>query len=376
MSKTKATMSEKETKTKIETKNIVSKTKCAADEDLAVKPIHPLIDYSLGGVFLLLCSKLALMCWKDQTTGFLFLSCLVAVIVVITGTRTVAQVAGRSISKWRNYDGLPEDLRDPLRKKLQMRKFKDQSWQLLIHLSMTLYELYLLRDNDWFENPASAFTPCPSTFMGENPANKHSLELRLFYLTQLAIWIWTCFSCQFLESRRKDYLEMMLHHIFTISLVLGSYLHAELPIGLVVLFIHDVTDIFVDSLKICNYLKLTGAHGFFITELVCVANVVSWVYFRLYKFPLDVVYRGGIIGYANQCATVEGTTFERCQSAGTCLSGITLLTALVGLHLYWFMLFLRILVKIYQGDSSRAGKEHYEGHSDASDDEAGKLKSS
>lgn len=359
--------------------NIASKAHRAQDDDLAVKPINPLIDYSLGGAFLLLCGKLALHCIKDQAAGLLFLACLVVVVVVIKATREVAQMVGRPFSKFRTYDSLPEDCKDPLRKKLSMRKFKDQSWQLLVHVGMTMYELYLLRDNDWWENPATAFDPCPSTFMGESPENTHSFELRSFYVLQLAIWIWTCFSCQFLESRRKDYLEMMLHHICTIALVLNSFINEELAIGLVVLVVHDATDILVDSLKICNYLKLVDAHGFFIVELAFVSNIVAWLYFRLYKFPLDVVYQGVFVGYTKNCGPAEGTFLERWSAAGTSMTSGCLLSSLCLLHAYWFFLFLRILVKIITGDTSRAGKEGYEGASGsdiASDDERDKLKSS
>lgn len=364
-----------------EKRDISSETVRAQDEDLAVKPINPLIDYSLGGLFMMLCGKLAVECVKDQTMGITFLICLVAVIFIIHATQRIAQVVGRQLSKFRTYDGIPESAKDPLKKKLPMRKFKDQSWQFVIHTSMTIYGVYLLRDNDWWENPATTFEPCPLTFLGKNPENRHSFELRLFYLVQLAIWIWTCFSCQFLESRRKDYLEMMLHHIFTITLVLYSFLNGELAIGLVILVVHDGTDIIADTLKIVNYLKLTDAHGFFIVELAFVSNMVAWAYYRLYKFPTDVVYNGLLNGYAANCGVVEGGAIERCASAGSCLSSFILLSSLCVLHVYWFCLFIRILIKILNGDTSRAGKEEYEGTSGSerctSDDEGReKLKSS
>ena len=41
-----------------------------------------------------------------------------------------------------------------------------------------------------------------------------------------------------------------------------------------------------------NYLKLEGPSGLFVVETVFVSNLVSWIYFRLYVFPLKVIWRG------------------------------------------------------------------------------------
>ena len=152
---------------------------------------------------------------------------------------------------------------DPLSKRRTMHKFQDQMWQLFIHGSMTAFELYILFVEDrgaWTKEEragvlnnefASLWTPHPY-----NQPNNTSLHL--FYLVQLAIWIDTCFSHRFIEERHKDYVMMYLHHIVTIMLVWGSYSYNYLRIGTVVLFVHDSSDIFVDLLKIFNYLKLEG----------------------------------------------------------------------------------------------------------------------
>lgn len=359
--------------------NISKQARNAVDEDLAVKQINPIIDYSLGTLFLLLVSKLFYECILDHSKGVLFISCLCAVIVVIQATRKSSRVIGGAISKFRTSPSLPVEARDPLRKKLTMLKFTDQAWQLFVHSTMTLFEVYLLQNKTWWEDPASTFDPCPVTFLEGEPSNQHSWELELFYMLQLAIWIWTCFSCQFLESRRKDYLQMMTHHIFTIILVLFSYLNQEHAIGLVVLVVHDGTDVLTDLLKMVNYLKLMDAHGFFITELFFMLNLCAWAYYRLYKFPLDIIYRGVWLGYGQKCGTEGDGVVARCYSAGTCFQSACLLSGLCVLHFYWFLLFLRILKKIVKGDTRRAGAENYEGPSGSdinSDNEASHMKSS
>ena len=47
-----------------------------------------------------------------------------------------------------------------------------------------------------------------------------------------------------------------IHHIATIALVAGSWIHGFLRIGVLVLYMHDVSDIPLDLMKMFNYLKL------------------------------------------------------------------------------------------------------------------------
>ena len=81
--------------------------------------------------------------------------------------------------------------------------------QLVIHASMAVSEYYLIfvdtprESNDtetFFDNTANCWF-APGTA-------KHSLNMKMFYVVQLSIWIVTCFSHRFVESRHKDYYQM------------------------------------------------------------------------------------------------------------------------------------------------------------------------
>ena len=52
-----------------------------------------------------------------------------------------------------------------------------------------------------------------------------------------------------------------VHHVVTIALVWGSYSYNYVRIGTVVLYLHDLSDIMVDLLKLTNYMKLEGPKG-------------------------------------------------------------------------------------------------------------------
>ena len=136
---------------------------------------------------------------------------------------------------------------DPLSKLRTRRKFADQAWQLAIHLSMTALEAYVLFFDDggepWLRDYVSLWTPEP--WLQENP----KLSVHVLYLAQMAVWIVTCTSHCFFEERHKDYVLMAMHHIVTIALLWLSYSANYVRIGVVVLLLHDSSDIVVDLLK-------------------------------------------------------------------------------------------------------------------------------
>lgn len=52
--------------------------------------------------------------------------------------------------------------------------------------------------------------------------------------------------------RRKDWLESMVHHIATIALLLYSYYVNFTRVGIMVMLLHDVSDIFLEAAKLCR----------------------------------------------------------------------------------------------------------------------------
>lgn len=111
-----------------------------------------------------------------------------------------------------------------------MKKWSDQSWQFVVHVSMTVFELWLFAttEDGLLQNMATAFYPKPTMY-------KPSDRMVVFYMTQIvrlysvthvfpartwfhcfltftppqqAIWIYTCFIHRFTAERIKDYVLM------------------------------------------------------------------------------------------------------------------------------------------------------------------------
>jgi hypothetical protein len=61
-------------------------------------------------------------------------------------------------------------------------------------------------------------------------------------------WMWT-------EVGRSDWIEMWIHHAVTITLITISYLINLQRIGAIIMLVHDIADIFLESAKLCNYIS-------------------------------------------------------------------------------------------------------------------------
>lgn len=181
------------------------------------------------------------------------------------------------------------------------------------------------------------------------------------------MWIYTCIVHRFFDERRKDYFILYVHHIVTIMLVAGSFSGGYLRVGLLVLWVHDVSDVLVDLLKMVNYLKLESFKGFFASEITYVSCVVGWVYWRLYQFPFRVI-RGALVDpfylLAPQPRVDDGLAgFLQVDLPGYNEMNV-LLFILLALHIYWFHLFLMIGYRILKESAREASRQEYEGDSD------------
>lgn len=150
------------------------------------------------------------------------------------------------------------------------------------------------------------------------------------YMHQL---VWT-------EVSRSDAVEMILHHVITIFLLLFSLLAGFTRIGTSILLCHDIADIFLEMGKCINYVgqnnkKATWAirlcDGFF------VCFVLSFAYTRLYIFPFQLIR-----SVWADSIEIYGSTWN---PAWTIFTG--LLCGLQCLHIFWFALILRMVVRLF-----------------------------
>jgi len=222
------------------------------DDGLLVKPI-PFLDATLTPVFFLEClySAWFLYTRPDEAGKQRLFEVFIGVFVVLILIFTVKPVAGQIFKVIRNK--YSRQKRKPIKlKKKSQGKFGDQAWQLVVHVAMTCYSLYVMRPDiddggSWWRETLNCWVG-PGGELGK-PANP---ALDRMYTMQLAIWIATAISHEYFDEKHKDYYVMYLHHIVTIFLVAFSW-GINVKFGFLVLFVHDISDIGIDMIKLCNY---------------------------------------------------------------------------------------------------------------------------
>jgi hypothetical protein len=222
------------------------------------------------------------------------------------------------------------------------KKFKKQFWDLYVHSICVLYELYIINTvPDIWEN-----FDLIKVF---NSPSQPILSLNVFYMYQLATWLYTAHLHTVNPFRNKDHYQMYFHHIVTILLIIGSFMYNLQYAGLVVMFIHDFSDIFIDLMKMSNHLVLDVSTGFYLTEIFFGLNLVSWIYMRFYNFGYKV-----IIPIVYNILNIDTLMYQK-------ILAICLLFLLV-LNIMWFFLFLRILYSliIEKKEATRVADEKYQ----------------
>lgn len=323
------------------------------------------VDAILTGAFFLL---VGYVCWlfynstEDHIDLVYFLVCCALVTCAVKGVELFCHIVVRDIVSKRLLDS--GDHPHPLGFESTYSKFVGTAWQFTIHTTMTACEGYLLWNETWLSHAHTSFLPAIYS--------PHDV-LKYFYILQTAIWTMTCFSHRFNSDAHahKDYALMYIHHLATIALVAISFHHGQTRLGLVVLFIHDCSDIGIDLLKLSNYLVLEGTSGCFLTEISYGFAIVMWAYFRLWYYPRYIIWGAiwalnfvdvgpSIFGDEPPILALVGDDFTRIWWIG--LLGVILLSTLFFMHIWWFFLLLRILFRMTKGEDHRQiGSDEYDG---------------
>ena len=132
---------------------------------------------------------------------------------------------------------------------------------------------------------------------------------------------------------------MTLHHIATAALCLQSYALGYVKIGSIIMFLHDVSDIPLDFLRVFTALNLPTKLPLVVSYL---ALLVGWIYWRLWFFPTRVLYSIAVesksLLLANEGCEIGSCTWSQVPERFPFLA---LLGVLQLLHVVWFVAMLR-----------------------------------
>ncbi|KAJ8440934.1 hypothetical protein Cgig2_022790 [Carnegiea gigantea] len=234
-------------------------------------------------------------------------------------------------------------------KKKTLRKFKESAWKCVYFLSAEILALSVTYNEPWFTN-TKYFWVGPGDQVW--PDQKMTMKLKGLYMYAAGFYTYSIFALVFWETRRSDFGVSMGHHVATVILIVLSYVFRFARVGSIVLALHDASDVFLEIGKMSKY---SGAET--IASVSFILFVMSWVLLRLTYYPFWVLWSTSyevVLTLDKEKHAVDGPIYYYLFN--------TLLYCLLVLHIYWWVLMYRMLVKQIQArgqlsDDVRSGKQ-------------------
>ncbi|KAJ5023190.1 TLC domain-containing protein [Bipolaris maydis] len=145
----------------------------------------------------------------------------------------------------------------------KIARFAEQGWLMIHHSSFWITGMYINYNSVYWMNLYELWTNFPTREM--------TGLMKSYYLLQLAFWLQQIFVLNF-EKRRKDYLQMLTHHVITSVLLATSYTYYQTKVGNVILCLVDVVDALFAAAKLLKYLGFQTA-----CDVAFGIFIVSWI---------------------------------------------------------------------------------------------------
>jgi hypothetical protein len=230
-------------------------------------------------------------------------------------------------------------------------KFVEAVWRFLFYAYFCyigFYALFVPSTMSWLVDTKEHWVGWPL-----QPVSK---AINYYYQIELGAYIhqimWT-------EVSRSDSLEMILHHLVTVLLIVGSYLTNFTRIGSSILLLHDSSDVFLESAKVFVYISKSknGKWACNFCDTLFAFFAISFFITRLILYPRYLVY-----SLLYEAPEIMGPWPGYPLFVG-------LLMVLQGLHIFWFYLILKMIPSLLstgiQKDERSDDEGDIEGYSDS-----------
>jgi TLC domain len=180
------------------------------------------------------------------------------------------------------------------------------------------------------------------------------------YAIQLSFYLLELLTLLLVKERRSrsDAVVYFFHHMYTVTLLAGSWLTLDHRIGSLVLFLHDVGDIFLPIGKCFTYSEehTKKTRSPIVFQIVQASGIFFFVMFIITFAVPRIFFFGGLIYYS--VYELHWTTCCGVLASGAC--GLCpaplymgLLVGILGLlwpmHIFWFYLIMRMAGKVVFG---------------------------
>lgn len=241
-------------------------------------------------------------------------------------------------------------------KPAKVTRFMEQSYSVIYYGLSGPFGLYVMYQTDlWLFRTDTMYATYPDL--------TNDYLYKLFYLVQASFWAQQSVILVLqVEKPRKDFRELVLHHIVTMCLIWLSYVFHFTKMGLAVYITMDVSDFFLAVSKDLNYLDSIFVGPWF------GAFVGVWIYLRHY-INLKILW-----SVLTEFRTVGPFQLNFATQQYKCWISLPIVFILIGalqlVNLYWLWLILRILyryvfVGVREDDRSDSEDDEVEEEEDA-----------
>ncbi|XP_046342304.1 ceramide synthase 5-like isoform X1 [Haliotis rufescens] len=216
-------------------------------------------------------------------------------------------------------------------------RFTESSWRFLFYLVIFWYGLIVLWDKSWLWDTMECWIGYPRHHI--------SPEIYWYYAVEASFYL-SLLITQCKDVKRKDFAEMFIHHVVTLSLMFLSWSQNIVRFGTLILVLHDAVDSLLEAAKMAKYLKWQKT-----TDAVFVIFLLVWVITRMILLPYKLIYT----------AMFESTTIVGFCAIYFLYNG--LLIVLQILHIFWFVIISKMAYsalkkgKIAKDDRSSSDEE-------------------
>ncbi|KAL8847439.1 MAG: hypothetical protein Q9221_007508 [Calogaya cf. arnoldii] len=219
-----------------------------------------------------------------------------------------------------------------LRSRSKQNRFMEQMYTALYFGVFGPFGLYVMyRSPVWYFNTTGMY----ETF----PHRTHEALFKAYYLLQASYWAQQALVlCLGLEKPRRDYKELVVHHIVTLALIWLSYRFHFTYMGLAVYITHDISDFFLATSKTLSYVDSR-----FVTPYFSLFIAV-WVYLRHY-INLVILYSITTTFASIGPFELNWETQQYKCSLSQYIS-FSLLACLQAMNIFWMYFIVRIALRV------------------------------
>ena len=175
----------------------------------------------------------------------------------------------RQIERWIRQRKLQD-------KPTTLEKFGETGFRCFYQNLMIIQGIIVLWDKPWLWDSKHLWHQYPF----------HAVDGEVWWYYMLAMTVyWSLTVSQFTDVKRKDFVELFIHHIATILLLSLSWIVNLTRVGTLILLVHNVSDVLLDSAKLFKYANYQRT-----CDTLFALFTLSWIATRIGIYPTWIIY--------------------------------------------------------------------------------------